>query len=83
MNVLTNVLILERFVNNVLNRFIHPDERGGREATSFSIKGWTLLRESWMTFLFFRKGWTLSGEGWTLPREDWTSSLLRGVWSEL
>ena len=35
----TNVLILERFVNNTLSRFIHPNKREGREVTSFPKEG--------------------------------------------
>jgi len=34
-DILINVLILERFVNSILSRFIHPNKRGGREATLF------------------------------------------------
>ena len=37
-NVLTNVLILERFVDNTLNRFIYLNKREGREATLFLKK---------------------------------------------
>jgi hypothetical protein len=69
-DVLTNFLILGRFVNNILNRLIHLDKRRGREAALFP-KGWTLFRESW-TSLLSKEGWTTSSfpeEGWILPRE--------------
>ena len=56
-DILTNVLILERFADNVLSRFAYLGERGGREATSFFEEGWTLPREGWMTSSSFpRKG---------------------------
>jgi len=44
-DILTNVLILERFANNILSRFAYLGKRGGREATSFPKEGWTLPRE--------------------------------------
>jgi len=44
-DILTNVLILERFANNTLSRFAYLGKRGGREATLFPKKGWTLPRE--------------------------------------
>ena len=44
-DILTNFLILERFANNALSRFIYLGKRGGREVTSFPKEGWTLPRE--------------------------------------
>jgi len=38
-DILTNVLILERFTNNALNRFTYLGKKGGREATSFPKEG--------------------------------------------
>ena len=35
MDILTNSLILGRFINNALSRLIYLDKRGGREATLF------------------------------------------------
>ena len=48
---LTNVLILKRFVNNTLNRFIHLGKKGDKEVTSFP----TLSREGWTTSSSFPK----------------------------
>ena len=45
-DMLTNVLILERFTNNILSRFAYPGKRGDKKATSFPKKGWTLLKEN-------------------------------------
>jgi len=36
---LMNILILKRFVNNILSRFIYLDKRKGREATLFPEEG--------------------------------------------
>jgi len=44
-DILTNILILERFANNALSRFIYLGKRGGKEATLFPKEGWTLPRE--------------------------------------
>jgi hypothetical protein len=44
MDILTNILILERFANNILSRFTHLNKRGGKEVTLF-FKGWTLPKE--------------------------------------
>jgi len=44
-DILTNVLILERFTDNTLSRFAYLGKKGGREATSFPKEGWTLPRE--------------------------------------
>jgi hypothetical protein len=44
-DILINVLILERFANNILSRFAYLGKRGGREATLFPKEGWTLPRE--------------------------------------
>jgi len=38
-NILTNILILERFANNALSRFAYLGKRGGREATLFPKEG--------------------------------------------
>ena len=38
MDILINVLILERFIDNMLSRVIYLDKKGGREATSFLEK---------------------------------------------
>ena len=91
-NVLTNVLILKRFVNNILSRFIHLNKKRGREAFLFPEKDWTLFGENWITSsLFLRKGWTssffkkdwttssFSGEDWTFFKEGWT--LFREGWT--
>ena len=87
-DILMNVLILERFADNILNRFTHPGERGGREPTSLPEEGWTLPREGQTTSSFPKEGWTLFREdwialflffkkGWTslLPKEGWMTSL--------
>ena len=39
MDVLTNILILKRFVNNILSRFIYLDKRKGKKITSFPKEG--------------------------------------------
>ena len=38
-DILINILILERFTNNTLSRFIYLGKRGGREATLFPKEG--------------------------------------------
>ena len=38
-DILTNILILKRFANNILSRFIYLGKRGGREATLFPKEG--------------------------------------------
>ena len=38
-DILTNILILERFANNILSRFIYLGKRGGREVTLFPKEG--------------------------------------------
>jgi len=38
-DILINILILERFANNALSRFIYLGKRGGREATLFPKEG--------------------------------------------
>ena len=38
-DILTNILILRRFVNNMLSRFIYLDKRRGREVTLFPKEG--------------------------------------------
>ena len=45
-DMLINVLILERFINNILSRFTYLGERGGKKATLFPKKGWTLPKEN-------------------------------------
>ena len=44
-NILINVLILERFTDNILSKFTYLSKRGGKELTLFFKKGWTLPRE--------------------------------------
>ena len=39
LNILTNVLILKRFANNILSRFVYLGKKGGREATLFLKEG--------------------------------------------
>jgi hypothetical protein len=38
-DMLINILILERFTDNILSKFTYLGERGGKEATSFPKKG--------------------------------------------
>ena len=44
-DILTNVLILKRFANNILSRFTYPGKRGGREPILLLKEGWTLPKE--------------------------------------
>jgi len=44
-DILINILILERFANNILSRFTYLGKRGSREPTLFPKEGWTLPRE--------------------------------------
>jgi len=39
MDILINILILKRFVNNMLSKFIYLDKRGGREVILFLKEG--------------------------------------------
>jgi len=39
MDILTNILILKRFINNTLSRFIYLDKKGSREVTLFPKEG--------------------------------------------